>query len=210
VNKLTQLSPYLPWCDPPDAQRQHNHAKNVFLIFSAYTGNTNLYSNIIFYHPGNSYIGCNAKGQQNIPGYPMSWTVASPRELKMPFCITVWQQLWTWVTHKMLTVCSGLSFHIVKTAEFTNLVILSSLGLSKSFLTGHLEQELQMVQLSAPRCSCITILWVSLVSFATITLCVASQQVFFVVSIYFIIDSVQKLIHPCTWIYDNQRIFNKH
>jgi len=34
-------------------------------------------------------------------------------------------------------------------------------GVSKSFQTGHLEQELQMVQLSAPRCSCITILWVS-------------------------------------------------
>jgi hypothetical protein len=29
---------------------------------------------------------------------------------------------------------------------------------SKSFRTGRLEQELQMVQLSATRCSCITIL----------------------------------------------------
>jgi hypothetical protein len=48
-------------------------------------------------------------------------------------------------------------------------------GVSKSFRTGHLEQELQMIQLSATRCCCITILWVSLVSFATITLCVASQ-----------------------------------
>jgi hypothetical protein len=33
-----------------------------------------------------------------------------------------------------------------------------------------------MVQLSATRCSCIAILWVSLVSFAAITLCVASQR----------------------------------
>jgi hypothetical protein len=49
-----------------------------------------------------------------------------------------------------------------------------------------------MVQLSATRCSCITILWVSLVSFATITLCVASQWVFIVV--YFIIDSARKLL----------------
>jgi hypothetical protein len=48
-----------------------------------------------------------------------------------------------------------------------------------------------MVQLSATRCSCIAILWVSLVSFATITLCVASQQVFIVM--YFVIDSVRKL-----------------
>jgi hypothetical protein len=38
-----------------------------------------------------------------------------------------------------------------------------------------------MIQLSATRCSCIAILWVSLVSFAAITLCVASQRVFIVV-----------------------------
>jgi hypothetical protein len=43
-------------------------------------------------------------------------------------------------------------------------------GVSKSFWTGCLERELQMVELSATRCSCIAILWVSLVSFATITL----------------------------------------
>jgi hypothetical protein len=40
------------------------------------------------------------------------------------------------------------------------------------------------------RCSCIAILWISLVSFATITLCVAAQRVFIVV--YFVIDSVRK------------------
>jgi hypothetical protein len=66
-------------------------------------------------------------------------------------------------------------------------------SLFKSFLTGRLERELQMVQLSATRCSCITILWVSLVSFVTITLCVASQRMFIVV-IYFVIDSVRKLL----------------
>jgi hypothetical protein len=48
-------------------------------------------------------------------------------------------------------------------------------GVSKSFRTGHLERELQMVQLSATRYSCIAILWVSLVIFAAILLCVASQ-----------------------------------
>jgi hypothetical protein len=42
-------------------------------------------------------------------------------------------------------------------------------GVSKRFCT------------SATRCSCIAILWVSLVSFSTIILCVASQQVFVVV-----------------------------
>jgi len=35
-------------------------------------------------------------------------------------------------------------------------------GVSKSFWTGRLERELQMVQLSATRCSCIAILWVRL------------------------------------------------
>jgi hypothetical protein len=63
---------------------------------------------------------------------------------------------------------------------------------SKRFRTGRLERELQMVQLSATRCSCIAILWVSLVSFAAIALCVASRRVFNVV-VYFVIDSVRKL-----------------
>jgi hypothetical protein len=39
-------------------------------------------------------------------------------------------------------------------------------GVSKSFRTDRLERELQMVQLSATTCSCIAILWVSLVSLA--------------------------------------------
>jgi hypothetical protein len=58
-----------------------------------------------------------------------------------------------------------------------------------------------MVQLSATRCSCIAILRVSLVSFAAITLRVASQRVFIiivvvvvVVVVYFVIDSVRKLL----------------
>jgi hypothetical protein len=65
-------------------------------------------------------------------------------------------------------------------------------GLSRSFRTGSLERELQMVQLSTTRCSCIAILWVSLVSSATITLHVAFQRVFIVV--YFVIDSVRKVL----------------
>jgi hypothetical protein len=54
-------------------------------------------------------------------------------------------------------------------------------GVTRSFRTGRLERELQMVQLSATRCSCIAILWISLVSFASITLCVASERVFIIV-----------------------------
>jgi hypothetical protein len=62
---------------------------------------------------------------------------------------------------------------------------------AKSFRTGRLERELQTVQLFVTRCSCIAILWVSLVSFAAITLCVASYRV---VVVYFVIDSVRKLL----------------
>jgi hypothetical protein len=51
-------------------------------------------------------------------------------------------------------------------------------GVTKSSRTGNLERELQMIQLSATKCNCIAILWVSLVSSVAITLCVASQRVF--------------------------------
>jgi len=68
-------------------------------------------------------------------------------------------------------------------------------GVPKSFWTGRLERELQMVQLSDTRCSCIAILWVRLASFAAITLCVASQRVFIVVSAYFVVYSVRKLLN---------------
>jgi hypothetical protein len=51
-----------------------------------------------------------------------------------------------------------------------------------------------MVQLSATRRSSIVILSVSLVSFATITLYVASQRVFIFVSVYFVIDSALKVL----------------
>jgi hypothetical protein len=64
-------------------------------------------------------------------------------------------------------------------------------GVSRSFWTGCLEWEQQMVQLSAATCTYITILWVSLVIFPAITLYVASW-VFVVV--YFIIDSIWKLL----------------
>jgi hypothetical protein len=73
-------------------------------------------------------------------------------------------------------------------------------GCIQKFPTGRLERELQMVQLSATRCSCIAILWVSLVSFTAITLCVASQRVFMVV--YFVIESVRKLLDTlCVCVY---------
>jgi hypothetical protein len=71
-------------------------------------------------------------------------------------------------------------------------------GVCRSFRTGSLEQELQMVQLSATRCKCIVILWFSLVSFTAVTLCFASQRVFIVV--YFVIDPFRKLLDTSSYI----------
>jgi hypothetical protein len=61
-------------------------------------------------------------------------------------------------------------------------------------------RELKTVQLSATRRSYFAILWVSLVSFAAINFCVASQLVFIVVSVYFVIDSVQKLLEIPSYV----------
>jgi hypothetical protein len=73
-------------------------------------------------------------------------------------------------------------------------------GTSKSFRTGRLYRELQ-IQLCATRCNCIAILWASLVSFAAITLCVASQWVFIVLSVYFFMtQSGNFWIHPRTFL----------
>jgi hypothetical protein len=72
-------------------------------------------------------------------------------------------------------------------------------SISKSFRTGRLERELQMVEFSAPRCNFTAILWVSLVSFAAITLCVASQRVFIVVSVYFVM-TVWKLLDTPSYV----------
>jgi hypothetical protein len=74
-------------------------------------------------------------------------------------------------------------------------------GVSRIFRTGRLERELQMVQLSATSCSSIAILWVSLVSFAAITICVASQGMFVVIVVYFVIDSVQKLLDTTSYVH---------
>jgi hypothetical protein len=82
----------------------------------------------------------------------------------------------------------------VRLREVIDFIILKYEGVSKSFRTGCLERELQMVQLSVTRCSCIAILWGSLVSLSARTLCVASQRVLIVVDVYFVIDSVRKLL----------------
>jgi hypothetical protein len=72
-------------------------------------------------------------------------------------------------------------------------------GVSNSFRTGRLERQQQVVQLSATICSCIATLRVSLVSFAVLTFCVASQRVTTKVSVYFVIDSVRKLLDTLSY-----------
>jgi hypothetical protein len=59
---------------------------------------------------------------------------------------------------------------------------------------------MQMVQLSAIRCSCIAILLVSIVNFAAITLWRGQQRVIPKVGVYFIIDSVRKLLNTPSYI----------
>jgi hypothetical protein len=83
-------------------------------------------------------------------------------------------------------------------------------GVTKSFRTGRLERELQMVQLSATRCSCIAILWVSLVIFDAITLFVASQRVIPKLSVYFVIDSDLKLLDTPSYIAFLVTDYQKH
>jgi hypothetical protein len=78
---------------------------------------------------------------------------------------------------------------------FKNVKIKIYEAVSRSFRTDRLERETQIVQLSATRCSCIDILWVSLVSSVAITLCVAPQRVIPKISVYFVIDSVRKLLN---------------
>jgi hypothetical protein len=86
------------------------------------------------------------------------------------------------------------------------MILSSNEDVSKSFRTGRLELELQMVQLSATRYSCITILCASLVSFAATILCVASQRVFRVV--YFVIDFVLQLFDMPSYKICDSQIWN--
>jgi hypothetical protein len=98
----------------------------------------------------------------------------------------------------------ALSFRETSSCQITRISISTYEGVFKSFRTDRLERELQMIQLSTTRFSFILILWVSLVSFAATTLCVALQRVFVVVVVYFVIDSVRKLLdipsyNFCCW-----------
>jgi hypothetical protein len=93
----------------------------------------------------------------------------------------------------IIIIILGANIDVAGMSHNLMLIMLTCGGLSKSFRTGRLERGLKVLQLSATRCSCIAILWVCLVSFVAISLCVSSQRVFIVV-VYFVIDSVRKLL----------------
>jgi hypothetical protein len=109
----------------------------------------------------------------------------------------LWQEEQAWVLH--LPCTPGNSHNNTYSTSYLfpreQSCVWPYKGVSRRFQTGCLEQELQMVQLSATRCSCIAIMWASLVSFSTKTLCVACQWVFIVaIVVCLIIDSIRKLL----------------
>jgi hypothetical protein len=102
--------------------------------------------------------------------------------------------IYLFILKEYLNLGASFKQRLYKTGKNRNCIRPLYKSVSKSFRTGRLERELQMVQLSATRCSCIAILWVSVVSCAAITLFVASEQVIPKVSLYFFINSVWKLL----------------
>jgi hypothetical protein len=108
--------------------------------------------------------------------------------LLLPYSLNI---EWTMFKGNVITMVLGLSNNVLSSEDDVYE------GVSKSFRTGRLLRELQMVQLSATMPRCIAILWLSLVSFAAITLCVASHRVFIFLIVYFTMtQSGNFWIHP--------------
>jgi len=109
---------------------------------------------------------------------PITFTVDPPKQNRMKICFVV--SVWNKGKKKKHCAFTLPTFsrrtHEKAGSEIKNYCVNCQLydGVSKSFRTDRLERELQTVELSATRCSYIAILWVSLVSFAVIILCVAS------------------------------------
>jgi hypothetical protein len=118
---------------------------------------------------------------ESVHGCPSNWSSHVYRYLNL---YVKWLNTLFWNTFKL---CRQMS------AKYE--------GVSISFRTGRLERELETVQLSGTSCSCIAILWVSLVSFAAITLRVASKRAIPKVSLYFVMIQYGNF-----WIYP--RTFN--
>jgi hypothetical protein len=99
--------------------------------------------------------------------------------------------------HKGWEICLLAKFPLLQLLCIHLSIGYTCKGVSKSFCGDCLEWELQMVQLSATRCSSIAILWVSLVSFATITHCIALNECLLLL-ISLSTQSGNFWIHPCT------------
>jgi hypothetical protein len=121
------------------------------------------------------------------------WRTISPwRGLSVHLQYCMWNSVVSSSIHLKRHKHALINLHSYYTKYFR--VSFYKQGCIQSFQTGYLEQELEMVQLSATRCNCIAILWVSLVNFATITLCVASRV--FVVAYFVMTQSGNFRIHP--------------
>jgi hypothetical protein len=114
--------------------------------------------------------------------------------VEIPRCLDIARGYLLWhLSHQQLRTISVIRMGRM-TYSARGICYVTYEGVSKSFRTGRLEREPQMAQPSATRFSC-TILWVSLVSFAAITLCVASHRVITKANKrIFRYDSVRKLL----------------
>jgi hypothetical protein len=117
----------------------------------------------------------------------LQFTFAETLSLECGFPYGFYSIFYIFIRDEISRICNGIEGRWVGQL----IPLLAYVGVSVIFRTDRLKRELQMVQLSAPRCSFVAILWVSIMSFAAITLCVASQPVFIAV-VYFVIDSVRK------------------
>jgi hypothetical protein len=124
--------------------------------------------------------------------------IAVDLELSFQAKFGVEESSWNHISWNMRDIHVGWNVSVTNYGPVHFHFVIKYEGVSRSFRTGHRERELQMVQLSDTRCTCIPILWISLVSFSAITLYVASQRVFIVVD--FFIDSVRKLLDSPSYV----------
>jgi hypothetical protein len=83
---------------------------------------------------------------------------------------------------------------------------LSYEGVYKSFRTGRLERELQVVQLFATRCSCIAIMWVSSSEFCHHKLLYCFSTTVYFCCCLFRYDSVRELFGTPSYAYREQHL----
>jgi hypothetical protein len=105
----------------------------------------------------------------------LTTSTSSPTQLRTPFWAH-WPKHAHRLDHTGTNTFAHLPEHVTKPRTPVSAHRHKYEGVSKSFRTGRLERELQIVQLSATRCSCVSILWVTLVSFTAITYCLLGYR----------------------------------